>query len=246
MVDADTLALFLPAALALVLAPGPAVGFILATTLRHGRRAGLAATLGIEGGNTVHVLAAALGLSAVLATSATAFTVVKAAGAAWLLWLAVRAWRARTPGTLADLGTGPAGPTDGADGAHGTDAAGPTASGVAGTHVPGARTPAAAPRFGAMVRAGLLVGTLNPKTALFFLAFLPQFVRPDAGPAWAQMLTLGFVFVGLACALDGLWAVGGDRLRTLFPRLRMRVLDRVSAAVYATLGALTLAARRLA
>lgn len=225
MVERQTLLLFAAASLALVAAPGPAVGFILTTTLRRGRSAGLAATVGIEVGNTVHVVAASLGVSAVLATSATAFTAVKVAGAAWLLWLAVRAWRARTPGTVGALGE-PSGPPDLADLAVPADP---------GRH-PWLRT----------VRAGAVVGTLNPKTALFFLALLPQFVRPDAGPVWAQMLTLGMVFVAMACALDWLWVIGGDGLRRLVPRLRMVVLDRVSAVVYATLGAVTLAARRLA
>ena len=228
MVTPSTLALFAAASIALIAVPGPAVGAILATTLRRGRTAGLATTAGVELGNLVHVVAATVGISAVLAASATAFTVIKIAGAAWLLWLAVRSWRARTPGTVGDL----AGTTDGPGG---------VADAVAQDLVPRRGTSLAAE-----VRAGALVGALNPKTALFFIAFLPQFVRPDAGPVWAQMLTLGLVFVALACVGDGLWALGGAGLRRVVPHVRLRALDRVSAAVYAAMGVLTLTARRLA
>ncbi|HQY34219.1 MAG TPA: LysE family translocator [Actinotalea sp.] len=224
MPSADTLALFAVASIALIVAPGPAVTFILATTLRRGRGAGLAATAGVELGNTVHVVAAAFGVSAVVAASATAFTVIKVAGAAWLLWLAVRAWLARTPGTLAQVGS-PAG-DGGAAGVPTEDRAG-------------------GPAGGASVRAGFLVGVLNPKTALFFLAFLPQFVRPDSGAAWTQMLALGLVFVALACVGDSMWALGGGALRRALPRVRMVVLDRLSAGVYAALGLVTLTARRI-
>lgn len=217
MISAHTLAVFAAASLALIVVPGPSVSFILATTLRRGRAAGLAATAGIETGYLVHVLGAVVGISALLAVSATAFTVVKVAGAAWLLWLALRSWRARTPGTVAQIGTTPAVPV-----------AGRTAAGHRGHF-----------------RAGLLVGALNPKTALFYLAFLPQFVRPDAGPAWVQLLTLGLAFIALAWMGDSLWAFGGDGLRRLLPRVRMVVLDRVSAGIYTTLGALVLTTRRL-
>ncbi|NMR19702.1 LysE family translocator [Cellulomonas fimi] len=229
MMDLHTLALFALAALALIVVPGPSVGFILATTLRRGRSAGLRATAGIELGYLVHVTGAVVGVSAVIAASATAFTVVKVVGAAWLLWLAVRTWRARTPGTVDQWGAGPVGAGDGS---------------AAGSELAGAEQ-AAAPGGGEL-RAGLLVGALNPKTALFYLAFLPQFVRPDAGPPWLQLLTLGLVFIGLAWAVDSLWAVGGEGLRRLLPRVRLALLDRVSAGVYAALGLVTLTARRVA
>ncbi|NTW40961.1 MAG: LysE family translocator [Cellulomonadaceae bacterium] len=231
MPSLHTLALFAVASVALIAAPGPAVTFILTTTLRRGRGAGLAATAGVEVGNMVHVVAAAFGVSAIVAASAEAFTAIKVAGAAWLLWLAVKAWLARTPGTLAGVGgAGVGGAASGSDG--GTSAqAGPPAGGEP-------------VRWLAGIRAGFLVGALNPKTALFFLAFLPQFVRPDAGAAWSQMLVLGLVFVGLACVGDSMWAFGGGALRQALPKVRMLVLDRISASVYAALGLVTLAARR--
>ncbi|HEV2089399.1 MAG TPA: LysE family translocator [Cryptosporangiaceae bacterium] len=208
-----SLLLFLAASVPLVLFPGPAVAFIVATTLRGGRRAGLLATAGIEIGYLVHVVGAVVGVSAVIAASASAFTAVKVAGAAWLLWLAWRAFRSREVGTLTDLGKGSA-------------AAGPT----------GRR---------AFVR-GLLVGALNPKTAVFYLAFLPQFVDPAAGPVWAQLLFFGLAFIALASVLDATWAILGDGLRRVLPALRLRVLDRLSGAVYALLAAVVLSTRRVA
>lgn len=91
---------------------------------------------------------------------------------------------------------------------------------------------------------GLLVGALNPKTAIFYLAFLPQFVTPSAGPVWAQLLVFGLLFIALATVLDATWAVAGGSLRRLLPRLRTRVVDRVSGTVYALLAAATLTVRR--
>ena len=90
----------------------------------------------------------------------------------------------------------------------------------------------------------MLVGALNPKTAVFYLAFLPQFVTPGAGPVAAQLLELGVVFILLAAAVDAQWAIAGGSLRRLLPRLRMVVVDRVSGVVYTALAAVTLAARR--
>jgi len=209
MVSTRSLLLFLAASVPLILVPGPAVAFILATTLQAGRRAGLAATAGVEAGYLVHVLGAVLGVSAVIAASATAFTGVKVAGAAYLLWMAWRSWRSRADGTLSDL--------------H------PAAE--------------ALPARRALTR-GLLVGALNPKTAVFYLAFLPQFVTPGAGPVWAQLLLFGLLFIALAAVPDALWAVAGGSLRRVLPRLRTRVLDRISGTVYAALAAATLTARR--
>ena len=215
MLDTSTVLLFLAAALPLAVFPGPAVAVILTISLRHGRSHGLAATAGVEAGNAVHVLAATVGLSALVAASATAFTVVKIAGALWLLWLAMKALRSRSTGTLADLRTTP----------------GPQAT-SGPLHL--------------SARRGLLVGVLNPKTALFFVAFLPQFVDPSAGPAWAQLAVLGLVFVGAATVFDCCWALAGAGLSGVLQRVRLVVLDRISAGIYTALAALTLTARRAA
>lgn len=236
MLDVQTLLAFSAASAALVATPGPAVGVILSTTLRRGRPAGMASVLGVVTGNLGHTVAAVVGISALLAASATAFTVVKIAGAAWLLWLAVRALRARTPGTFASAAA--------------DDAAARAEAHAAGSDAPQlATTDAAPPRVPGLLsayRAAALVGLLNPKAALFFLAFLPQFVRPGAGPVWSQMLVLGLLFTGIAGVGDTLWVLGGTAARRALGRVRMVVLDRVSAALFTAFAALTLAVRRLA
>jgi len=211
MVPTHTLLLFVAASIPLIVMPGPAVAFILGTTLRNGRRPGLAATAGVELGYLVHVVGAVVGVSALIASTALAFTAVKVAGACWLLWLAVQAWRSKGDHTLAELG----------------------------------RDDVPAGSASTAFRRGLLVGALNPKTAVFYLAFLPQFVRPGAGPVPAQLLELGVLFILLAAAVDAQWAIAGGGLRRLVPRLRMAVVDRVSGVVLAALAAVTLAARRV-
>jgi threonine/homoserine/homoserine lactone efflux protein len=198
----STLALFAAAALALLVVPGPAVLYIVTRSIDQGRRAGMASVAGIHTGSVVHVAAAAVGLSAVLAASATAFTVVKLSGAAYLIAIGVR-----------KLLTKP----DGAE-AH-----------------------ALAPRIVGLRRAyaqGVVVNVLNPKTALFFLAFLPQFVDPDRGSVTAQTVVLGLTFIALGILSDGTYALVagslGQRLRrsARFARLR----DRTSGVVYIGLG----------
>jgi len=163
------LGLFLVAALALAVTPGPAVLYIVTRSVSQGRAAGVASCLGIALGGTVHVGAAALGLSALLHSSALAFGLVKYAGAGYLLWLgAARLLSDRAP-TLV------------------------VAGGPRSLH--------------RVFFEGALVNILNPKTALFFLAFLPQFVSPSAGPVTAQVLFLGGVFLLLALSTDTVWSL---------------------------------------
>lgn len=176
MPDAATLGVFAGAALALLVVPGPSVLYIVARSVEGGRAAGLVSMLGVQAGALVHIAFAAVGLSAVLASSAVAFSVVKWAGAAYLVFLGLRAILSRDAGE------------DGAD------------------------APTDAPTGGerGLSRAfaqGIVVNVLNPKTALFFLAFLPQFVNPSSGAAWAQITVLGLVFVALAVLSDGLYAL---------------------------------------
>ena len=165
--DPGTLAVFALASLALAVVPGPAVLYIVAQSVHGGRRAGVVSALGVATGGMFHVLAAVVGLSAVLAASAEAFTVVKILGAAYLIWLGIR--------TLLS-----------ADDRIGGRGAEPTLASTYGR--------------------GVVVNVLNPKTALFFLAFLPQFVDPsrvDRG----QLAVLGAVFVAIALASDLVWAL---------------------------------------
>jgi threonine/homoserine/homoserine lactone efflux protein len=86
-------------------------------------------------------------------------------------------------------------------------------------------------------RQGLVVGALNPKTAIFFLAFLPQFADPARGQIGIQVLLLGLLFILLACVPDLSWAVGAGKLRPRLARLRRKVVERASAVVYTVLAA---------
>jgi threonine/homoserine/homoserine lactone efflux protein len=196
MPDATTFALFALACLAFLAIPGPSVFYIVTRSLVQGRRAGVMSMLGVQTGGLVHVVAAAFGLSALIASSAAAFTVVKYAGAAYLVFLGLR----KLLGKDEDE---PELPTTRASVAH---------------------------LFGH----GVIVNVLNPKTALFFLAFLPQFVDPDAGPIAPQMLVLGLMLVSLGVLSDGTYALLaagiGNRLRT------RRRLERISGGVFVSLG----------
>jgi len=146
---------FVAAGLALNVVPGADMTFVAASAARDGRRDGLVAALGIGAGTLVHLLAAVLGLSAVLAASRAAFELVRWIGAAYLLWIAVSILR---------------------NGHSGDGASRPGTSGWR------------------LFRAAMLVNLLNPKVALFFLAFLPQFVDPASAMPALQILTLGLWF----------------------------------------------------
>jgi threonine/homoserine/homoserine lactone efflux protein len=180
MPDTSTLLIFLAASTVLAVVPGPGVLYIIARSVEGGRRTGLAATLGVATGNMVHVIGAAIGLSAIIAQSATAFTVIKLAGAAYLVGTGIV--RLLTP---AEVGT----ETVMEDG--------------------DARR---------VYRGAVMVATLNPKTALFFLAFVPQFLSPERGSMAIQGALLGSMFVAIALFSDSLYALAsgslGERLRT--------------------------------
>ncbi len=192
---------FLSAAVLLNLAPGPDIAFILGKTVRGGRADGFAAILGIWTGAFGHVLMAALGLSAILATSATAFSAVKWAGAAYLVWLGIRTLR----------------------------------SGV-GTFV--AAEGAKAKSFGAICRQGILVALLNPKVAVFFLAFLPQFVVEGAEPVSAQLFLHGTLIIVVAAFIEPPLVIAGARLvKSLQENRRFGLwLDRTLGAMFIALG----------
>jgi threonine/homoserine/homoserine lactone efflux protein len=203
MPSPEALALFSAAALLLIVTPGPAVLFIVARSLEHGRRGGLVSALGVATGGLVHVAAAALGLSALVLSSALAFSVVKWVGAAYLILLGLR--------TL----FGPA--------------AAPAVTGATGAPLPNLRR-----TFGQ----GVLVNILNPKTALFFLAFLPQFVDVRRSDVTAQLLVLGGLFVVLAVASDMAYVLVASSLRSLLATHAgfLRAQRYVAGTVYLGLG----------
>ncbi|HET7856816.1 MAG TPA: LysE family translocator [Gaiellaceae bacterium] len=200
MKDLQTLALFCAASLALAVVPGPAVLYIVTQSVDQGRLAGFVSALGIGVGGLVHVAAATIGLSSLLASSATAFAIVKYAGAAYLVVLGVRRLLTRETADVLD----PARPR---------------------------------PRRRLFLD-GVVVNVLNPKTALFFLAFLPQFVDPDGTAAPLQIFALGLIFVVIALTSDSLWAVTAGTLGGWLRRSRAYLALRrwVTGTVFVALG----------
>jgi len=197
MPDGSSLLLFAGASLALLAIPGPAVIYVVTRSIEHGRTAGMVSMLGIETGTFAYALAAAAGLSGLIAASVTAFTVVKYAGAAYLLYLGVRKLLERDQ------------PQDA---------------------LPSGRSQ--------LFLKGTLVQVLNPKIAIFFVAFLPQFVHSSRGPVAVQILVLGTIFTLLAVLSDGAYVLLGGAvsgwLRT--GRSARSRLAKLSGGVYIGLG----------
>lgn len=200
MLGTQHLLLFITSGLLLNVTPGQDTMYIVGRSLSQGRRAGLLSVLGISAGSVVHTLAAAFGLSAILATSAQAFVAVKLAGAAYLVYLGARMLLDRSR-TLA-VGTFDAEPG------------------------------------WAVFRAGFITNLLNPKVALFFMAFLPQFVDPAA-----PSKTLAFLFLGAVFIVNGtLWCLvlafgasaAASRLRAA--PSAATILQRATGALFIGLG----------
>jgi threonine/homoserine/homoserine lactone efflux protein len=164
MLDGARFYLFLTAALLLAVAPGPGMLYVLARSLAGGRREGILSAAGTFLGGMVHVIAAAVGISVILAKSALAFATVKYAGAAYLCFLGLRmiidAFRDQEMPVVA---------------------------------VPQPRNP---------LWQGVATEVLNPKTALFFLSFIPQFVNRSAGHVFLQFVILGTISVCLNTSAD--------------------------------------------
>jgi threonine/homoserine/homoserine lactone efflux protein len=200
VIELPNLPIFLLAALILLLTPGPAVLYIIARSMDQGRLAGFVSVISIEVGNSFHVLAAALGLSAILLSSALAFTVVKYLGAAYLIYLGFRRLLTRAQEHE-----------------------------IASFQRQSLRR---------IFSQGVLVATLNPKTALFFLAFLPQFVDPTAGSVTMQLLTLGALFVMMAIVTDGAYALLASTAGSWLKKNRsfLRAEQYVAGSVYIGLG----------
>jgi threonine/homoserine/homoserine lactone efflux protein len=200
MPDLTLWGLFVVASLVLLLTPGPAVLYIVARSVQQGRTAGLVSVIGIHLGTIVHIVAAAVGLSALVVSSALAFAVVKYLGAAYLIWIGIRTLMTKDPDPEAPV-------------------------------VP------AAPLRRAF-RDGFLVNLFNPKTAIFFLAFLPQFVDPARGALHWQILVLGLTFMVLGIMSDGMFALAagaaGDFLRR--SRRSQRLLRWFSGTSFIGLG----------
>jgi threonine/homoserine/homoserine lactone efflux protein len=203
MFDTASLTIFILAALALLLMPGPAVLYIVGRSLEQGRMAGIVSTLGIALGSVAHVVFAALGLSALLMQSALAFSIVKYLGAAYLIYLGIRTLTNKTE--------------------------------------PASMQPSQKMRTSKIFSQGFIVNLLNPKTALFFFAFLPQFVNPARGPVQQQIIILGIIFVSMAVVSDSMYALAAGTVGELLSSSAQvaRVQKYLAGTIYISLGITT-------
>ena len=201
--DLNRFLAFAIAGLALNIVPGADMTFVIASSARGGSRSGLAAALGIGVGALVHILAAVVGLSALIASSQTAFTILKWVGAAYLIYIAIGLVRS-APVTRQQS-----------------------------VVVPASRS--------ATFRKGALINILNPKVGMFFLAFLPQFVDPNAAVPALQILALGLWFNIVGTAVNAIVAIGAAGAAA-----RLRHLDWLTkAAKWFAATAMTAMALRL-
>lgn len=189
---------FLVTSLLVVLIPGTGTLYTVSTGISRGRRAAIAAAFGCTLGIVPHLIASALGLSAIMNMGAEVFSAVKLAGAAYLLYLAWQMWKD---------------------------------TGVVGLEGRSADLTASATVWRAIV-----LNLLNPKLTIFFLAFLPNFISPGAGPAPAQLMTLSTVFMAMTFAVFALYAlIAGSARRVLSGPSVMRWIQRSFAVVFAGL-----------
>ena len=205
----DSLLFFVTAGLLLNLTPGPDVLYIASNALRHGARAGITAAFGITAGCFVHILAAAVGVSALLAASSMAFAVLKWLGAAYLVYVGMRLFVAQGGAAIKLV-------------------AAPQDSTGASAHVD----------YRSVFLRGFGTHALNPKVALFFLAFVPQFIAPTV-----ENKPLAFLLLGLLFNFNGLWVNIGWALAAAWLAQRaglvqksLQVLDRVSGALFIGFG----------
>ena len=195
----NSLISFAVASVALLVIPGPAVIYIVNRSVADGRQIGLAAVVGLELGTFMHVLAATVGLSAILATSENAFNVVKYLGASYLILIGLRTLT-RQPEAIS------------------TSASSMTQSQA--------------------FRQGFIINMLNPKIALFFLSFLPQFIDPKISSNARQSLILGSVFVLCGFVIDGIYALTASSLREVLVKGKALpfIQQYVAGVVFVLLG----------
>ncbi len=198
---------FAIASLALLVIPGPAVLYVINRSISDGRTIALAGVAGLELGNFVHVIAATIGLSAVIAASATAFGVVKWIGAGYLVFIGLRTLMKKPQAMEAQTSS--------------------LSRGKSFTQ-------------------GIIVNTFNPKVALFFLSFLPQFIDEKSGSAALQSLILGSLFVVIGLCTDSMYALVASALRTTLLRGKSLpfVQRYVAGSVFIALGLIASTTRR--
>ncbi len=196
----ETIVLFMAAALALNVTPGPSIAYVMSRSFGQGRTAGLVSAVGLATGSLLHAIGAALGLSALVAYSPMAFAAIKYLGAAYLVYLGVGLLRQRS-----------------------------------------VLLPDAVPPRLSLSRVywqGVLTEILNPKIALFFLSFLPQFVDPARGSVAGQTLFFGLLFHVTGVPINMLVAVAGSAIAASFSRnpLLERMRNWLSGTVLIGLG----------
>jgi threonine/homoserine/homoserine lactone efflux protein len=203
----DSIVAFAIASLALLVIPGPAVLYVINRSISDGRSIALAGVAGLELGNFVHVIAATIGLSALIAASATAFGIVKWIGAGYLIFIGIRTI-ARKPASFS-------------------------------------QEQKSLTRRKSFTQ-GIIVNTFNPKVALFFLSFLPQFIDEKSGSAALQSLILGSLFVAIGLCTDGMYAFLASALRTTLLRGKSLpfVQRYVAGSVFIALGLIASTTRR--
>ncbi len=201
MFGTQNIGLYLTSALLLNITPGQDTIYILGRSASQGTRAGLLSGIGISCGSAIHTMAAAFGLSALLATSPAAFTIIRLVGAGYLVYLGLHMWLERSA----------------------------TPKEIAGFQPANSWT---------IFRSGLFTNVLNPKVALFFLAFIPQFVSPEAESKIFAFLFLGALFITTGTLWGAFLAVAAARVSH---RLRSGgsaggVIRRLTATVFVGLG----------
>lgn len=208
MPDLAHLLAFIAAGWLLNLTPGPDVLYIVSNSLRSGVRSGVVAGLGISAGCLVHIFAAAVGVGTLMATSASAFALLKYTGAAYLLYLGVRMLLSRAAPT-ADL----------------AQAANSVPAGSGGRS------------HRAIFFGGFWTNVLNPKVAFFFLAFVPQFIAPDADNKALVFVLLGVLFNLNAIPVNVGWAIAaGWMARRGALQKGMHWLDRAAGVLFIGFG----------
>ncbi|GAA0893090.1 LysE family translocator [Fulvivirga kasyanovii] len=207
MFEPTQLITFIFASILLLVIPGPAVFFVVAKSIDQGRTAGVVSVLGIQLGTLVHLLAAALGISAILVSSAMAFNVIKYAGAAYLIYMGIKSLTAKT-------------------------------------ETPDMNMRFEKQKLSKVFFQGAIVNILNPKTALFFFAFLPQFITPGTTSSTWQIFILGLIFIALSIISDSIYALLAGSIKGYLHRnpVRLKFQKYISGCMYILLGIATLVA----
>ncbi|MDQ2136659.1 LysE family translocator [Alcaligenaceae bacterium A4P071] len=181
MIPLHDLLIFCGACLLLVLTPGPNMMYLISRSICQGRMAGVISLFGVVAGFMVHMLAAAIGLSAIFVAVPMAYDLLKIAGAVYLLWLA---WLAVKPGAKSMFE--------------------PRA------------LPADSPKRLFMM--GFLTNLLNPKVAIFYVSFFPQFINPERGSVFLQSMVLGLTQTTVSFTINLVIALSAAGIATWFAR----------------------------